>query len=293
MDKYEMWVENYIEFVLQPSPTLGVVPPPITVTFNSWECYEVDSNDGTDIELWTSEIGTSSSIVKVNGLSFAFAINANYTPETRKKVFQLQHYVSKGCDIRFTFNNYQSYIPTFKHDNPVYTPTDLHNPLVVLEYACMLLLSKPIDSTPDGLGVLTGENSIMQFIIKEAVSPLELTPCKQLSMSDFALQPWILDTDGTGWYISYIFVEVNPLGLLDQFLDHPDGSYDSVPPTTASPLYFNTINVGNTSMTYSDSFLGYLIDGQTYKVTIPNIKVKLKTGETCELTFVQEFTVHL
>jgi len=293
MDKYEMWVENYIQFVLQPSPTNGIVPPPITVIFDSWECYEVDNNDGVDIELWTSEIGTSNSIVKLNGLSFAFAIDANHSPETRKKVFQITHYVSRGCDIQFTFNNYQSYIPTFKHDNPVYTPTDIHNPSVVLENACILLLSKPIDSTHDGQGILRGENSILQFIVKETVSALELAPCKRLSISDFALLPWILDFDGSGWYISYIFVEVNPLGLIEQFLDHPDGSYTTVPPTTISPLFFNTINVGNTSMTYSDSFLGYLTDGQTYKATIPNIKVRLKTGETCELTFVQEFTVHL
>ena len=123
-DKYDMWVSDYITFVLQPSPTNGILPPAITVVFNSWEVWQVDENDGVDIELWTSEIGTSNSVVKLNGLSFVFNVNANYSPETRKKVFQLTHYVSKGCDISFTFKGYNSYIPTFPHTNPNFTPSD-------------------------------------------------------------------------------------------------------------------------------------------------------------------------
>lgn len=292
-DKYEMWVEEYVIFSLQLPPTGGISPAPVEVVFNSWEIFQVDQNDGTDIELWTSEIGTSNGVVKVNGLSFAFAVDANFTPETRKKVMQMFHYLSKGCEVSFTFNNYKSYVPTFPHNNPSYTPSDLHNPAVVLPYSCVSLLSKPIDSTHDGMGVLFGENSTVSFIVKETVSPLDLAPCKRLSINDFALSPWVLDFDGTGWYVNIVYVEASLVGLIDKFLSHPDGTLDTVPPTTASPFLWSAINPTNTVMEYSDSFLNYLTDGETYQVIIPNIKVLLKTGETCELTFTQQFTVHL
>lgn len=292
-DKYDMWVEEYVIFVLQPPPIGGILPAPTTAKFNSWEIYEVDQNDGTDIELWTSEIGTSNSVVKANGLSFSFNVDANYSPETRKRVLQMFNLLAKGCQVSFTFNNYKSYIPTFPHTNITYTPSDINNPPVVLPYSCISLLSKPIDSTHDGIGILHGENSIVSFIVKETVDPLELMPCKRLSSIDYTYAPWILDFDGTGWYVMTVFVEIANPGLLESFLNHPSGTIDTIPPTAAGPIEFVSINPAGTSMQYGDPILNYVVDGQTYKIIIPNIKVKLKTGETCELTFVDTFTVHL
>lgn len=284
-----MWVQEYVIFVLQPPPTNGILPPPITVTFNSWEIYEVSHDRGTDIELWTSEIGTSNSVVKVNGKSFMFQVDANYRPETRKKVLEIFHYVSKGCQITFTFNKFNSYVPTYAQD-PNYTPSDLNVIPVTIPYACISLLSKPIDSTHNGASILIGENSTVEFIVKEAVDPLELMPCKKLSMSDFALAPWILDNDGTGWYLNTLFVEAS--GYIEKFLDHPDGTFDTVPVTTTGMVNFSSINPAGNVMLYTDDSLSYLVDGQMYEVNIPNIKVKLKTGETCHITFTQQFEVH-
>ncbi len=292
--KIDMWVSNYVVFVLQQPPVLGISPAPITITFNSYEIFEVRQDDGVNIDLWTSEIGKSNSIVKVNGLNFAFNVNANHSPQTRQKVFQLFHYVSKGCDISFTFNRYNSYVPAFPHTNPIYTPTDFTSQSVTLPYCAVSLQSNAIDSTHDGLGILTGENSNIAFIVKESVNPLELTPCKRLSSTDFSYAPWILDFDGFGYYIYIAYVEASISGLIEAFLSHPDGTLELVGSGSPTPFQFLSINPAANVMQYTDILIStYVSNGETYKITIPNIKVLLRTGEVCEITFEDTTTISI
>jgi hypothetical protein len=112
-------------------------------------------------------------------------------------------------------------------------------------------------------------------------------------MADFALAPFILDSDAYGYYISIVYVELAVGGLIEYFLNHPVGTLQQTVPFSpiTGTFDFNSINPANNVMIYTDSALSYITFGNTYKVTIPNIKVQLKTGERCEITFVQEYTI--
>jgi hypothetical protein len=295
-DKYDSFKSDYIVFIMQPPPVLGVLPAAVKIQFNTWEVFEVKQNDNIDLELWTSEMGLSGSVVKQNGLSFTFSVNANQTPKTRKKIQSLFYYAQRGCDISFTFNAYNSFIPTFPHNDLAYTPSALNTLSVNLPYAAVGLVSNNIDTTHNGISVLIGENSEIEIVVKEAVSPYVLAPCKLLSENDFEYYPFILDFDGTGYYIFAVLVELKTTGYIEKFLNYPNGTFKKTAPTVGSPstLLFETVNGSFTQMTYADSLLStYVNNGETYLVEIPNIQVLLKTGEICSISFSQSYTINI
>jgi hypothetical protein len=292
LEKIDKFVKNYISFTFQLPPVGIATPTPVTIMFNSYEIWEVMQNDGIDIEIYTSELGKSSSTPKNNGLSFSFNCNANYSADTRQKVLIMFTYLKQGANVLFTFYNYRSFIPNFPH-NIAYTPTALTTQAVILDYVAVQMNSTAIDSTQDTVGVLSGDNSTIAILVKEAVNPLDIAPCKRLSINDFALAPFILDNDAYGYYISIVYVELAVNGLIEYFLNHPVGTLQQTAPfSPATGIFeFNSINPTNNVMIYTDSALSYITFGYTYKVVIPNIKVQLKTGERCEITFEQEYTI--
>lgn len=293
-EKIDKFIAQYISFTLQLPPVASVLPPPVTITFNSYEIWEVRQNDNIDFQIYTSELGYSTTIPKYNGLSFSFNCNANYTAQTRQKILILTDYLRRGCAVSFTFYNYKSFVPNFPH-NISYTPSGLTTQTVNLPYAAIKMTTTDIDSTADTKGVLTGENSIIEILVKEGVSPFMLAPCKQLSMSDFALAPFVLDFDGTGYYVYIVYVELATNGLIDYFLDHPVGTLQRISPpsVTTVPFTFVSIDPTNKIMIYTDDTLSYVSNGETYRVTIENIPVQLKTGERCEVTFTQDYTISI
>lgn len=292
LERIDKFVRDYISFTFQLPPVGIVTPPPVTIIFNSYEIWEVMQNDGIDIEIYTSELGKSSSTPKYGGLSFSFNCNANYSAETRQKVLIMFAYLRQGANVLFTFYNYRSFVPNFPHDI-AYTPNGLTTQSVTFDYAAVQMNSTAIDSTQDTVGVLSGENSIVAILVKEAVNPLDIAPCKRLSMYDFALAPFVISSTIYSDFISIVYVELATNGLIEYFLDHPVAIIERIIPPGISPgtLDFVSINPANNVMIYTDDTLSAVYDGELYKVTIPNIKVQLKTGERCEITFVQEYTI--
>lgn len=292
LERIDKFVKDYISFTFQLPPVGIVIPAPITIIFNSYEIWEVMQNDSIDIEIYTSELGKSSSTPKYNGLSFSFNCNANYSANTRQKILIMFDCLRKGANVSFTFYNYRSFVPNFPH-NIAYTPSEITTQIVTLDYAAVQMVSTAIDSTQDTIGVLSGENSNIAILVKEAVNPLDIAPCKRLSMSDFALSPFILDFDGTGYYVYIVYIELSSNGLIEYFLNHPIGTFQRINPPSATsvPFTFVSINPSNNTMIYTDDSLSYVSVGQTFRVIIPNIKVQLKTGERCEITFTQDYTI--
>lgn len=292
LERIDKFVKDYISFTFQLPPVGAVTPAPVTIMFNSYEIWEVMQNDGIDIDIYTSELGKSSSTPKYNGLSFSFNCNANYDAGTRQKMLIMFTYLKQGANVLFIFYNYRSFVPNFPH-SIAYTPTGLTTQTVTLDYAAVQMVSTAIDSTQDTVGVLSGENSRIAVLVKEAVNPLDIAPCKRLSMSDFALAPFILDFDGTGYYVYIVYVELTTMGLIEYFLNHPIGTLQRITPPSATtvPFTFVSINPANNVMIYTDDTLSYVNNGEVYRVVIPNIKVQLKTGERCEITFTQDYTI--
>jgi hypothetical protein len=197
--------------------------------------------------------------------------------------------MNKGCNISFTFNGYNSTIVGFPHNNPNYIPTENTNQSITLHYVCIGMPSKYIDSTGGGDTILVGDISTVEITVKEAVSPLEFAPCLQLSMSDFSLYPWVLGDDGFGGiFIQTVILEASNTGLIEKFLSNPDGTINTVPPTSPGLISFSSINGSGTVMQYGDPFPSGVALNKNYKIVIPNIKVLLKSGITCSITFEQE-----
>ncbi len=272
---------SYVEFIFNDGAE--------TVRFSNFEILgDLAYTPAETQETFRSESGATFSLARKQQEKVSFTLKYD-DRTTRTKIARVRNYIKAGYKLNFrvpswptTFTGFpfESNLPTAE-DPAVAGVTMLISPAVV-EFPSDFSFDR--SARGEAMTILEG---IEVTVYRSGSLPVPTSECSLVSIADFALSPWNLDT---GNELLSILLELNSGGLIDSITSYPPGTITYISGGSGDGSSLDIIEWSGT--VYEPINGPFIVDG-TYTVNIPNIPILLKSGQACTFTFTQTLAYNL